>query len=75
MSDGPRSASTNLSPALWPALLAGARVVVERHADGKLCDHCITPGVCSRLNGARTYLADPEMLRVEREATENKAKP
>ncbi|WP_329105729.1 hypothetical protein OG792_33435 [Micromonospora sp. NBC_01699] len=72
MSDGPRSTSTNLSPALWPALLAGARVVAERHADGMLCDYRITPGVCSRLNGAQTYLTDPEMLRVERKAAEIK---
>lgn len=65
----PSPHGTILGRALWPALLAGARIVVAEHEGGKLCDHCIKRWQCGRLATAQTHLANPEMLRVEREAT------
>lgn len=75
MTDFPSTSSTTLGRELWPALLAGARVVVARHASGTPCDYCRNPGGCVLLRNANTYLADPVMLEAEREAADREARP
>lgn len=58
---------TIVSRALWPALLAGARITVAEHSGNTMCDRCNKPGTCPRLRMAEKYLADPEMLAEEAE--------
>jgi hypothetical protein len=67
----PSPHGTILPESLWPALLGNSRVIVAAHERGEECQLCPSSRrgeECARLRGARRYLADPEMLGVEREA-------
>lgn len=64
----PSPHGTILSRALWPELVRQSRRLVAAHDGNAMCDRCAGPGDCHRLRSAQGYLADPEMLAVEREA-------